>query len=69
MKQEAKLGPAADATTAAAAGEQNPGQDLVIVEGVSSTFYFHLAVAGDTSRSLCGARTMPTMLMSGRPAT
>lgn len=57
-----KLGPAADAATAAATGEHHPGDDLVIVEGVSSTFYYHLGLARDTTRSLCGVRTMPTML-------
>jgi hypothetical protein len=57
-----KLGPAADAATAATTGEHHPGVDLVIVEGISSTFYYHLGLATDPTRSLCGMRTMATML-------
>ncbi len=38
------------------------GQLLVIVEGISGTFYYHLSLAGYEGKSLCGVRTMATQL-------
>lgn len=35
---------------------------LVITEGISSTFYFHLSKAEEPTMALCGAKTMPTMM-------
>jgi hypothetical protein len=35
---------------------------VVIAEGVSGTFYYHLAAAENTAQALCGAQTMPTLL-------
>jgi hypothetical protein len=35
-------------------------QKVVITEGVESTFHYHFSMSGDTTRSLCGAKVMPT---------
>lgn len=38
------------------------GADVVIVEGVSGTWYYHLAAPNLTSRSLCDRPTMSSQV-------
>lgn len=39
--------------------------DLMITEGVSGTWFYHLSLRADISVALCGARTMATQLPLG----
>jgi hypothetical protein len=36
--------------------------DVVITEGIAGVWFYHLSQRGATTRSLCGAPTMPTMI-------
>lgn len=36
--------------------------DLVITEGVSGLWHYHLSPVGKTTRALCGAQVMPTVI-------
>lgn len=33
---------------------------VVVTEGISGTWFYHLSWESDTTKSVCGARTMPT---------